>query len=562
MVTALFCTISAEQLIRVNEAGYFPNGRKNLVIISDKDINGLTWNIVDKSGTLLQSGTIGTTEAGSGNYSPKEFNYRVDFSDVTAPGELLFRLGDQEKKIRINANPYGDIVSSSLRWLRTQRSGSNETVDREPAHFGDSASVIFRKKDSKIHTWDNWQEDVDGKKADMQGGWYAAGNYAKFTSAIAYTSYYLLRAYETNPSLFNKKHSQTELIDILDEARFGLSYLMKVMPDDNEFIIQVGGFDSDNGTRLPHEDKYEGKRDCYSAFSHPHMGFTVAALAIGAKVFEKEGRPEEALQYRLMAEKIFTKAMSDNFEPVWLQRGYAQFKDDTRYDNLLLGAMEMYRLTNDEKYKKKAKEFSQKAKAAYWGGWNMQNMMAHSLIAKEFKPAMGFLKNDLNHFAGTARKKDNIWGFPQDAAYSSIYMGLEAGVGAARFYEITGENSYSDMIHNVLDYTYGVNNWGVSFSATPRLENSVKDFNLAIYKLQTHLFPEGAIAPGPCDREGHDRESKWILDDVRTNYCYPYNTPSTVFLDHRDDYMTMDSWIFGAADNIYFLALASKMYGN
>jgi len=552
--------VISAQVIRVNEAGYFPTARKNLVIMSDEDIAGKNWTLTDISGKTVLSGTIGTPKTGISDFSPKAYNYRIDFTSLANSGEFLFRAGTAEKKITVDSNPYGHVITSSLRFLRSMRSGTAETIDRNPAHMGDSAVVIFRKKNPASHEWDNWKEDVDGATLNLKGGWYAAGNYAKFTSAIAYTTYYLLRAYETNPALFEKKNSKTGMVDILDEAQFGLAYLMKVMPNEKDFIIQVGGFDSENGTRLPDEDQLEGKRECFSAFTHTDMGFTIAALAMGAKVFEAQGNPEGS-KYRAMAQKIYDKAMTGNFEPTWLQKDYEQFKDDSRYDNLLLGAMELHRLTGDQKYMTKGEEFSKKAKAAYWGGWNMQNMMAHSLLAKNSSTAKGFMTEDLENYAGIGRNPKNIWGFPVEPAFSGFYMGLGAGVGAARYYEVFGDKKYEDLVLNVLDYGFGVNNWGVSFTASPKLPNSVKKFNLPIYKLQTRLFPEGAVALGPCDKEGHDGESKWILDDVRVNYCYPFNTSKVVFLDHADDYMTMDSWIFGAADNIYFLALASTMYG-
>jgi hypothetical protein len=117
------------------------------------------------------------------------------------------------------------------------------------------------------------------------------------------------------------------------------------------------------------------------------------------------------------------------------------------------------------------------------------------------------------------------------------------------------------MVLDVLNYSFGINNWGVSFTAVPSIKQSIRRFNLPTYKLQTRLFPEGAVAIGPCDREAHDEESKWILDDVRVNYCYPFNTEAVVFLDHDDDYMTMESRINGAAENIYLMTLANTIFG-
>ncbi len=96
IVAVSACSLSAEQFVRVNEAGYFPNGRKNLVIISDEDIAGQGWSIVDKSGSSLLSGTVKAAKAGVGDYSPKQFNYRVDFSDMKTEGEFIFQVGKRE----------------------------------------------------------------------------------------------------------------------------------------------------------------------------------------------------------------------------------------------------------------------------------------------------------------------------------------------------------------------------------------------------------------------------------------------------------------------------------
>jgi len=561
VATATF-SASAEQLVRVNEAGYFPNGRKRLVLISDEDISGQSWSIVDRSENNIANGSLSSAITGIDQFSPKEFNFKVDLSaEISAEGEYLFRTGSVEKKVSVKNDPYSGITTSVLRWLRSQRSGTAETIDHPAAHMGDSACAVFRKEDASSNDWDNWVEDDNGKILDLQGGWYAGSNYAKFTSAIAYTSYYLLRAYDVNPDFFTKKYSQSQLVDVLDEARFGLSYLLKVMPDDQDFIIEVGGFDSDNGVRLPQDDKMEGKRESFSAFSHPQMGFTAAALAKGAIVF-KTIDPTFAAACSSMAVDIFSEAMSESYPTAWLEKGYAQFKDDTKWDNLLLAAVELAALTGEEQYNDKAIEFSNKAKAAYWAGWNMQNMLANSLATDINPSALNYLTDDLDNFAGTANDAANIWGFPMEPTFSSYLFGLGIGIGAARHTEVTEDDRYNNIVENVLDYGFGVNNWGVSFVASRELDNAVKNFNIPIYKLQKHLFPEGAVSLGPSDREGHDGESKWILDDVRVNYCYPFNTESVVFLDHADDYVTMDSWIFGAAEQIYFLALASKMYGS
>lgn len=557
LLTLLVGIGSSAVHVRYNAAGYFPNGDKRFVVMADENMSGKKWDL-SKDGASAASGVFAKKSSGATKHSPSPYNYVVSFASVTAEGEYTLSVdGAEPVKVKIAAQPYVDVMSSNLRWLRVQRSGSDETLDHEPSHLGDTAVFVYRKE-GKAGKWSDWVEDPNGLALDMKGGWYAAGNYGKFTSAIGYTTYYLLKAYDLNPSLFTKKYSQSNLVDILDEAKFGLEYLLKVMPNDKEFIIQVGGFDSEHGIRLPKDDAYEGKRACYSAFSDPQMGFTVAALAMGAQVFAEKDA-DFAAKCKAEALKIYAKTQSVDCKPVWLEKDYDLFKDDSRFDNMLLAAAEMYKLTGDAQYLEQAKKYSGKAKNAWWAGWNVQNMMGHSLIMKESSPAVKYMEKDLSSFFETHKSAGNIWGVPMEAGFSGFYAANIIGVAAVRFEMIQESDTYRSMVMDILNYGYGVNNWGVSFTASPSLPNSVKNFNLPIYKLQTHLFPEGAIALGPCDTESHDGESKWILDDIRANYCYPFNTKAIKFFDHADDYMTTDSWIFAIADNIYLLTLATTL---
>ncbi|MGM0444556.1 MAG: glycoside hydrolase family 9 protein [Fibrobacterota bacterium] len=557
----ILCTLAAafaDALLRVNKAGYFADAEKRAVLCSDKNLTGSPWKLKNTDGTVLLSGTVGESVHGSGPHSVYNFNYEIPFSDVTETGKVTLSLPDADlkKTFPIEKSPYEKVIAANLRWFKVQRSGTKNTLDHEGAHFGDTACYVYREEEKGVHSWDNWKEDDESKRVDVLGGWYAAGgNYAKFTSATGYATYYLLKSYQTNPALFDNASGQ--MGTILEEARFGLEYLLKVMPDDEDFIIQVGGFDGENGIRLPEDDKYDGKRNCYSAYSKPQMAWAAAALALGSEVFAEKGDADFAEKCRTTAVKIYDRATSDEAYTTWLQKEYDQFKDESAGDNLLIAAGQLYSLTGDEKYLTQAKEYSREIKNAWWAAWNMQHMMGHVGIAEDFDKAREFFMADLNEFAATS--EGNIWGFPMDYGFSNLYGSYEIAAAALRYRKVSGNEKFSDLVTDVINYTYGVNNWGVSFVAMKELDNSVHNINMPVYKLQTHLFPEGVPVLGPCDTKGHKQESKWILDDISMNYCHEYNTPAVTFYDHADDYMTTDAWIYGAADNIYLLTLATTL---
>ena len=555
-VGALFFA-SAETFVRGNLAGYYPNAEKRIVIMSAENIAGKSWSLKNEAGNAVASGNIGKSIEGDGDNSPFSYNFEVFFNDVKNEGNYNFAIdGGENFAVKITNNPYNGAIESVLRWLRVQRSGSNETLDRKPAHFGDSAAFVYYRDGDEKNS--DWSEDEDGKTLDLLGGWYVGSDFTKSTGIAAYTTYYLLKAYNAAPESFAKKYSKSNLIDILDEAKFGLDYLMKVMPNDKDFIINVGGYDSDNGIRLPNEDIFDGKRVAYSIYSASDMGLTAAALAMGASTF-KSIDAALADKFKTQAIKIFDKAASGEFEAEWLEIGWGLYPDETYLDNLLLAAGQLYQLTNEERFLSKAKEIGNGLEAAYWAGWEIQNMPAQALIADKNPASKTALVADLDGFLSSSR--DNLWRLAIEYTSNGLYNNFVVGYSAGIYTKMFNDKEFSSLVIDMLNYNYGLNNWGVSFTSLPQIKQSVRRYNLAIYKLQTRLFPEGATAIGPADRETHDEESKWILDDVRVNYAYPFNTPAVVYLDHEHDYVTMDSRIDGAASNIYLMTLANIIFG-
>ena len=554
---ALFLT-QAQTFIRGNLLGYFPGTEKRVVVMSSENIAGRSWNLIDERGNSAASGTIGASIEGRGANSPSSYNFEILFSEVNTAGNYRLTVeGLEDFAVRIGNNLYQGAIHSALRWLRVHRSGTNETLDRLPAHFGDSTAYVYYRR--SLTRTDAWTEDENGKYLDLRGGWYVGANFTKSTPLIAFTSYYLLRAYNANPEIFERKYSQSNLVDILDEARFGLDYLMKVMPNDTDFIINVGGFDATRGVRLPHNDIMEGKRTAYSILSSSDMGLTAAALALGARTFRSIDAAL-AERYQNQAIRIFERATARGVRPEWLDNnGWTLFPNMSDQDDLLLAAAELFRLTGDEKYLRRAKSIGDNLAPAYWVGWETQNMPAQALIANQNPRSRVALRTDLEAFLNTSRQ-NRIWRLPMNYSAGMLYNMFIIGFSAANYTQIFDDKTFAPLVINSLNYTFGLNNWGVSFMAL-RDVPSVRYFNLPIYRLQMRLFPEGSTALGPLDRQTHFDQSRWILDDMRVNPMFPFNTPAVVFFDHMQDYMSTDSRIDGVASIIYLMTLANTIFG-
>ena len=79
---------------------------------------------------------------------------------------------------------------------------------------------------------------------DLHGGWYDAGDLNKYTSWTAGYVETLLRAYAENPTIwtddYNIPESGNGIPDVLDEAKWGLDFLVRMQGSDGSVLSIVG----------------------------------------------------------------------------------------------------------------------------------------------------------------------------------------------------------------------------------------------------------------------------------------------------------------------------------
>ncbi|MBX9852023.1 MAG: glycoside hydrolase family 9 protein [Cytophagaceae bacterium] len=565
---ALFLIISfffihssfAGRYVRYNLAGYNPQRKKTLIIMSDNNCINTPWRIKDKNAAVVLSGTVPKSIASAGIHTPKFFNHEIDFSSLSKEGIYTFEIDNTDTfNIKIAKQPYAEYTDDILRYLRSQRCGTDQCVDHKPCHSGDKTCSIHRRKDNDNKSW---SFDPANKSVNMLGGWHDAGDYIKFTLTTAYTTYFVLRSYEAYPEIFNKKeYSRTDLIDILDEAKWGLDYLVKCMPDTTEFIIQAGGIeDHHQGLRLPEKDILNGNRECYSAMSPTQMGYTAAALALGAKIFNSIGKKEEAKKYEEMAKKIYRLALSNDkdINAAWYEKDFAFYGDNSKNDNMQLASVELYNLTNDKSYLKRASDYAEKAQGAGWAAWPSVNMFAHARLCPYNNAVLTYMEYDLNSFQAIAREENNIWGVPHKYTWATLYSFFSVSNASLLHMQYTQEMKYNEMIYDVIDYTFGKNNWGVSMIALKEINPSVRNIYSQVYALQPDLYPAGAIAEGSGDNETHKNLMQYFKISETDPY-HKFNTSDVVFYDNNTDFQCMETTITGLADGLFLLTLASKV---
>ncbi len=542
--------VKSEVFIRYNHLGYSPSSEKRAIVMSGEDLKGISWELKNDN-KIIQTGSFDKSIAGVTKHTSHPFNYEIDFSTLKGLGTYQISVGSKSVQVKVVENPYSGVAVEVLRFLKVQRCGSEATLDHTPGHLGDTLCLV-KKRTGGNSGWEAPKKR--GIKMDVSGGWYDAGDYLKFTLTNAYTTFLILKAYQENPKFFDyKKYTSSDLNDLLDEAKWGLDYLMRVSENPDEFVIQVGDIeDHDQGDRLPSDDALNGKRHAYSDFSGTQIGFTVAALSIGAEVFKDS---EFAEGYKNRAIQLYEKKTS---KISWVEQGWEKFyADDTYADNLQLAAGSLYKLTKNDAYLKDALKFAHQSKAGYWCSWGNANMYAHNLIVKKENQVSTYLVDDLENFKGITEELGNIWGVDHEYTWASLYSMLAVANNAFLYDENKNVKTYDNMIRYTLDYTFGLNNWGIGMVALKQDEHSIQNVYSQIYKLQPDLYPSGAVAEGPGDRESHEDLKKYF-EIPESNNFEGFNSKGVVFYDLDTDFQTMETTITGLAEMILLMALVNK----
>lgn len=552
---AIVAPVRAELFLRWNQAGYAAAQPKVLMALSETDLAGREWRVT-RAGVTVRHGTFGPGAVGAGDHTPFAFNHPADFSALREAGDYEFvTAGAPPAKFTITEAPYRRMLPLPLRHLRVMRSGSHDTLLRKFSHPGDADAPMWVPDGDPANG--KWKPAEPARTVDALGGWYDAGDQIKFTLNQAATTYHLLLAYRLKPALFGKVHSRTALPDVLDEARHGLEFLMKVHPDADTFIIQVANAeDHSQGMRLPEDDKLDGKRPALCALSRVHMGAAAAALALGARTFGELGLTDDMARYSVMARKIYARARDADTVPTAFERDKVNdfYRDPDPTDQMALAAMEMFALTDDETYLAQARAYA--PPAAKEVGWSDWNWLANAALAPHDASAQQRLLDEMAGYVKHARERGAPWGLPSRYVWGSLARWVGIANAARQTARLHGPLPEQDALYwGIVDYTFGRNNWGVSFLFDEQLPNTLRNLYSPAYKLLKQ-FPTGALSEGPGGRRQHDELSKWFKISPDDPF-HRFNTPAGVFFDNDTDFMCQEATITAQADAVLLLTLAS-----
>jgi hypothetical protein len=595
---------NAGKYIMVDQFGYLPNTRKVAVLRFPKvgyDSNQSYWpqqlQVVNSAtGSVVytawpQDWNGLQTDASSGDQV-----WHFDFSSITTPGtyEIVDSTNNQRSaRFEIGDNIYRNVLIQAVRMFFYQRAGQAKSANNAGAGWTDAASHLKAGQDSQARRF------LDPNNAntarDLRGGWYDAGDLNKYTSWAAAYAQDLMEAYLQNPTVFtddfNIPESYNGIPDILDEAKWGLDWLVRMQNSDGSVLSIVGlaGASPPSAATAP---SYYGDASTSATLA------TAAAYAEGAKVFgslnntamntyaaDLKARALRAWTWALANPNVVFRNNDGANGTSGLGAGQQETDDAGRAELRLIAAIKLFAATGDTTYRNyvdahyaEAPMFSQWYLSAFNAG-NARNLLyyaalpgATSSVATAIRTRYLDLwgRSDYTGWGAIDAQKDPYrayidsytWGSNAVKANAGTLFTEESYYGISRHTADQVSNAALDYLH----YLHGVNPLGkayltnmVSFGA----ENSVNQIFHTWFSDGSAQWDSAATStygPAPGYLVGGPNYGQWDWDSRcpgisaacgSTRPTPPYGQPpQKSYLDFNDGW-PLQSWPISEPSNGY-----------
>src|SRR5262249_8781307 len=241
-----FVADGEEIFIRVNQAGYHRNETK-VALASSKAPLPEAFTLVGQTNEAFVFFRGKAKPVAGARWGQFENHAELDFSSVQSPGQYVLNVGGSRSlPVRIGDSPYPALIGPMLEFMREQRCGYNPWLD------------------AVCHPYDGrtaFGPVANGTYLDARGGWHGAADLLKYLLTSGNATAPMLLAYQlASPrskvqgpkSVVSGKWAVEEdrvnglgqegangVPDILDEARWGLDWMLKLHPAPDQLYHQV-----------------------------------------------------------------------------------------------------------------------------------------------------------------------------------------------------------------------------------------------------------------------------------------------------------------------------------
>ena len=597
----VFTARADEIFIRANQVGYGPREAKVAIAFSHGALPG-RFSIVDfQSGKIAFTGKLRLmTNVSWGRFTN---HAELDFSQFKPRGRFVLHLGEARSlPFTITSDAGATLPDELLEFMRQQRCGYNPWLGTN-CHQLDGRTA--------------YGPLTNGTPIDARGGWHDAGDLLKYLITSANATAQMLLAYEVSvqSSVFNVQNSASRnrnpantklntancklntdscdalgnpkpngIPDLLDEARWGLDWMLKLHPAPDALYHMVADDRDHYGWRLPQDEQADygwgkgGARVVYFADGQPQglmqfksvstgvanlAGRYAAAMALAYQIWKDDPQQKDFAQRCLQAGRE-VYALGRAKEGVQQGNSYKapyRYEETTWADDMEWGAAELFRATSDKKFLADAKRYAKLAADEGWMGkeqtghyqyypfMNAGHFRLYDLVDRDFKKLLaGYYRAGIERCVQAGQKNPYRIGVPFIWCSNNLVAAL---VTQCLMYErMTGDTRYRDFTAKQRDWLLGRNPWG-----TTMFTGIGSVFPTDVHLMTTQLTKRtvrGGLVDGPV----YDHIFK-SLKGVAIREPDPFGAFQGPAVYHNDigDYSSNEPTMDGTASAILMFAL-------
>jgi endoglucanase len=591
--------------IRINQLGYKPYGVKVAVWCAKETSNIKTFQLINAATKKIAFND--SARKAYSAYGPFTQTYRLNFSSFKKPGRYYLQAGGAKSpEFEIGEEVYKGAADFCLRYMRQQRCGFNPFL-KDSCHTYGVYSLYGSKAGLR-----------DSTHLKIWGGWHDASDYLQYATTSANATYHLLMAYRDFPKVFNDEKQangldgKSGMADVLDEAKWGLDWLLKMHPEDNWMFNQIADDRDHMGMRIPKQDSFYGRgyeRPVYFVSGElqqrgKFMNNTTGTSSTAGKfastfaladylvktdsVFRKQNT-QEPYYNKAMSAYNFGKKKYGTTQTASIKSPYI-YAEDNWADDMELAAVSIHSLLSLNKgtgahgyYIASAEHFAKQEKITSWLGtdtakhyqWYPFINIGHYELARQlFKKTngpvreAGYFKEYVENFWNNA---DTIIGYYKmgiqkvwsKAKGNAFYRGVpfiwcsnnlttSFAMQCYWYKQLTGDKQFEELEQANFDWLFGCNPWGTSMVyGLPSWGDIPADPHSAF----THLgkYPiDGGLVDGPV--YGNIYNGLIGIKLSEPDEYAEFQSDLAVYHDDYGDYSTNEPTMDGTASLIYLLA--------
>jgi endoglucanase len=573
-----------EQLyIRVNQIGFKLGGAKTAVIFGNGPLPADFRIVNAESGAPVFKGKV---QPLAGNWGRFERHALLNFTTLVVEGRYVIEVGPARSQPFIVAvTTYHKVPGRLLEFMRQQRCGYNPFVD------------------AVCHSFDGrtaFGPDPAGTYINASGGWHDAGDQLKYLLTSSNATAQMLLAYQMVESRVSPRRpdftdefnslgqpGSNGSPDVLDEARWGLEWMLRLHPKPDQLYHQVADDRDHQGFRLPQNETVDygwgpgSYRVVYFADGKPQglmqyqsestgvanlAGRYAAAMALGYQIWNQY--PDfTAFAGELLQAGKEVYELGQKQEGVQQGNSYGapyRYAETTWADDMEWGAAELFRATRDQRYLRDARRYASLAGSESWMGkaeaghyqyypfMNIGHFRLYDLVdARTKKQLAQFYREGIERALKQAETNPYGAGVPFIWCSNNLLVAL--ATQALLYQRMTGDGRYAQFAAKQIDWLLGRNPWGVSmFTGIP---------DGGVYPRDVHLFPNvllkrmvrGGLVDGPVYQKVFQS-----LRGVSIREPDPFamfQDERAVYHDDVSDYSTNEPTMDGTAAAILMFAL-------